>query len=151
MLNIHFGKHDKEIYETEVYFNNSYKKEWLSDPVVVKMIKVIDRSDVVDGNKIYNSVFGYFNPTELSGGVKTLILIAKQPKKIFNASTCDDNCAKYLLELAKDQDITVSLYHPMRFPGKFSVQVINKRPYQVISDAEEFLLLADRYLRGESK
>ena len=31
---------------------------------------------------------------------KTLLLIYNQPEKIFNASTCGDNCAKWILKIA---------------------------------------------------
>ena len=31
--------------------------------------------------------------------MKTLLLILNEPDKIFNASTCGDNCAKWILEI----------------------------------------------------
>ena len=35
-------------------------------------------------------------------------LIKNKPDVAFNASTCGDNCAKYILEIAKTQDITIN-------------------------------------------
>ena len=43
------------------------------------------------------------------GGVKTLILMKNMPQKVFNASTCGDNCAKWILNIAQNQDITINL------------------------------------------
>ena len=62
------------------------------------MIYDIDKSSVIEGTVIDSPVMGKIPPTSLSGGVKTLILIANEPEKIFNASTCGDNCAKPLLK-----------------------------------------------------
>jgi len=47
-------------------------------------------------------VLGMITPLQLSGGVKTLLLIAngRMGKHGFNASTCGDNCAKWLLRRA---------------------------------------------------
>lgn len=47
------------------------------------------------------TTLGGITPRELSGGVKTLILIHRVPDKIFNASTCGDNCAKWILKREK--------------------------------------------------
>lgn len=76
------------IYNTSVYFKNTYEEKW----IVSKLSKVID-SGVVD-----SPVLGKIPPISLSGGVKTLILIANGPDKVFNASICGDNCAKWISE-----------------------------------------------------
>ena len=106
MLKIYFGTHPDEIYNTEVYYQNQYEKEWLTDEFVQKMIADIDDSQVISADVIQNSVFDSFPSTELSAGVKTLILIYELPKLMFNISNCGDNCAKYLLEMSKERDIT---------------------------------------------
>ena len=36
-----------------------------------------------------------------------------EPDKIFNASTCGDNCAKWILEIGKQKDLTINLRHMM--------------------------------------
>lgn len=151
MLNIYFGNHKDEIYNTEVYFNNTYKKEWIKTQRSIDMIRAIDNSTVTEDGEIRHKTFGLFKPTELSGGVKTLILMDHQPKKVFNASTCGNNCAKYLLLIAEDRDITVCLHHAMVFPKGFKVRVVNEKPYQIVTDAEELLFMADKYLRGEKE
>ena len=142
MLRIHFGKLPDEIYNTEVYYANQYDKMWIMDD--------FDDSKVVAPDLIQNDIFGSFDSTELSAGVKTLLLIRNQPNRIFNISNCGDNCAKYLLELAENRDIKVCLHHLMDFGKNFSVKVINDRRRKVISDPIEYLMLADQYLRGEA-
>lgn len=59
------------------------------------MIKDIDKSDVVGVHLIQSPVLGPISVNEISGGVKTLILMAfDKTGKIFNTSACGDNCAK---------------------------------------------------------
>ncbi|MBQ7265353.1 MAG: DUF4869 domain-containing protein [Firmicutes bacterium] len=149
MLKIYFGTHPNEIYNTEVYYQNQYEKEWFKDEFVQRMIADIDDSQVISADIIHNNIFGSFPSTELSTGVKTLILIYELPKLMFNISNCGDNCAKYLLEMSKDRDIKVCLHHAMNFGSNFAVKVINDRRRKVISDQVEFLMLAHQYLRGE--
>ena len=65
-------------------------------------------------------------PLGLSGGVKTLILVLFEPEKVFNVSTCGDNCSKWLLRIAADQDRTVNLRHIMDFgDDPFEIRVLN--------------------------
>lgn len=47
--------------------------------------------------------------------MKTLILVKFEKDKIFNASTCGDNCAKWLLKIAASEDRTINLHHLMEF------------------------------------
>ena len=149
MLRIHFGSHPKEIYNTEVYYENQYDKEWVMDEFARRVIRDIDASEVLSPDVISNDIFGSFASTELSAGVKTLLLIKNMPNKIFNISNCGDNCAKYLLELAKDQNINVTLHQAMDFGNDFAVQVVNDRRRKIITNPAELLMLAHHYLRGE--
>ena len=149
MLRIHFGSLPKEIYNTEVYYENQYDKEWVMDEFARRVIRDIDASEVLSPDVISNDIFGSFASTELSAGVKTLLLIKNMQNKIFNISNCGDNCAKYLLELAKDQNIKVTLHHAMDFGNDFAVQVVNDRRRKIITDPAELLMLAHHYLRGE--
>ena len=148
MLRIYFGNLKDEIYNTEMFYENQYDKNWVMDDFAREIIKDIDSSEVIAPDLIRNDVFGSFPSTELSAGVKTLLLIKNMPNKVFNISNCGDNCAKYLLQLAENRDIKVTLHHAMDFGTDFSVKVINDRKRKVITDATEFLLLAHHYLKG---
>ena len=95
MLKIVFGEVENTIYHPPTYFDNQYEDEWITDPLAVVMIKDIDKSDVVGTHLIQSPVLGPISTKEISGGVKTLILMAfDKSGKIFNASACGDNCAK---------------------------------------------------------
>lgn len=138
MLNIYFGDMPQAIYNTAVYFKNTYEDDWITDELSREMIRDIDRSTVIAPRIIDSPVLGAITPRELSGGVKTLILIAHVPDRIFNASTCGDNCAKWLLKMGEEKDITINLRHLMDFgSGKFDIHILNTD--QIVHSMEELI------------
>lgn len=58
MLSIIYGDVENSIYNTKVYFNNSYDPEWLVTDLAKKMIKDVDESDVLSGECINSPVLG---------------------------------------------------------------------------------------------
>ena len=96
MLTIIYGDEPRSIYNTNVYFKNTYESEWLESELAKKMIQDVDDSEVLGGECIKSPVLGQIPPERLSGGVKTLLLMLNEPDRIFNASTCGDNCAKWI-------------------------------------------------------
>lgn len=138
MLNIIFGKIDDVIYNTSVFFKNTYEKEWLLEEETKQVILDIDKSKVLGNGAIESPVLGIIPPTSLSGGVKTLILISHIKDKIFNASNCGNNCAFWLLKIAKEKDITINLRHLMDFGnGEFEINVVNKN--KIVHSMNELL------------
>jgi len=138
MLNIIFGKIDNVIYNTSVFFKNTYEKEWLLEEETKQMILDIDKSKVLGNGAIESPVLGIIPPTSLSGGVKTLILISHIKDKIFNASNCGNNCSPWLLKIAKEKDITINLRHLMDFGnGEFEINVVNKN--KIVHSMNELL------------
>ena len=126
MLNVFFGSMPDAVYNTAVFFKNDYEDEWIVDPFVKEMIRDVDRSEVIDSGVIDSPVLGKIPPLNLSGGVKTLILVRFEPDRVFNASTCGDNCSKWLLKMTEDEDRTVNLRHIMDFgKGSFEIKVLN--------------------------
>ncbi|MBR2188738.1 MAG: DUF4869 domain-containing protein [Eubacterium sp.] len=118
MLNIIFGDVDNAVYHPPTWFDNQYLDEWITDPLSVQMIKDIDQSEVIGAHLIESPVLGPISPRELSGGVKTLILMAyDESGKLFNASACGDNCARWIMEIARRKDLTINLHHVMDFSG----------------------------------
>ncbi len=145
MLNIYYGKMQEAIYNTAVYFKNSYEEEWITAPLTKEMVKDIDQSVVLDSGVIDSPVLGKIHPLGLSGGVKTLILLANEPEKIFNVSTCGDNCAKWILKLAENRDLTVNLRHLMDFgEGEFNIKILNTN--QVVHTMKELIPIAGLYV-----
>ena len=58
MLNIIYGDVKNSIYNTNVYFKNSYEPEWLDTELAKKMIKDIDDSEVLSDACINSPVLG---------------------------------------------------------------------------------------------
>ena len=115
MLHVYFGDMPNAIYNTAVYFKNVYDDDW-----------IVDKSTVLGNGVIDSPVLGKISPERLSGGVKTLMLIRHMPEQVFNASACGDNCAKWLLTIAEQEDRTINLRHLMDFgDGKFTMHILN--------------------------
>lgn len=138
MLNVYFGEMPDAIYNTAVYFKNTYRDSWITNPLSVQMIKDVDKSDVVSESVIESPMLGSITPLSLSGGVKTLMLVNFDRKHVFNASTCGDNCAKWLLKIAKKRKVVINLHHVMDF-GKepFKIKVLNNG--KIVKNMSELL------------
>ena len=145
MLNIFYGDMPEAVYNTASYFKYDYEDEWITDPFVKDMILDVDKSVVLDSGVIDSPVLGKIPPLGLSGGVKTLILVKFNISKVFNASTCGDNCAKWLLKIANTEDRTINLRHLMDF-GKepFTVRILNTN--QVVHSMRELVLIAGEFV-----
>ncbi len=128
MLKIQFGEMEEAIFNTDMYFNNVYEDQWLTDAFAARVIRTIDKSEVLGPNAIQSPYLGVISPEKLAGGTKTLLLMRHCPDMVFNASTCGDNCAPFILELAKDRDLTINLRHLMNFGKKpFTAYILNEQ------------------------
>ena len=146
MLTIIYGDAPQSVYNTNVFFKNTYEPEWFETDIAKKMIRDVDDSDVLSGECINSPVLGQIPPERLSGGVKTLLLILNEPDRVFNASTCGDNCAKWLLEIGKQKDVTVNLRHMMSFgkDTKFDIRIANGG--EIVHSMKELIPVASKYL-----
>ena len=146
MLTIIYGDAPQSVYNTNVFFKNTYEPEWFETDIAKKMIKDVDDSDVLSGECINSPVLGQIPPERLSGGVKTLLLILNEPDRVFNASTCGDNCAKWLLGIGKQKDVTVNLRHMMSFgkDTKFDIRIANGG--EIVHSMKELIPVASKYL-----
>ena len=61
--------------------------------------------------------------------MKTLILMLKdEHNKIFYASACGDNCAKWILKIASLKDLTINLRHILDFgDGPYEIYFENSK------------------------
>ena len=146
MLSIIYGDAPKSIYNTNVYFKNSYEPEWLETDLARRMIQDVDDSEVLSGECITSPVLGQIPPERLSGGVKTLLLILNEPGKIFNASTCGDNCAKWILEIGKIKDVTINLRHMMSFGKDTAFEIKIQNGGEIVHSMKELIPIASKYL-----
>lgn len=128
MLKIFFGEMENAIYTPSIYFNNQYEDEWLEEDLAKEMIEDVDQSNVVSSHLIESPVLGPIPPERLSGGVKTLLLMAFDDSgRVFNGSACGDNCAKWISAIASHKDLTINLHHIMDFSTVegFSAFILN--------------------------
>ena len=148
MLKIFFGSMPEEIYNTSVYFDNSYMDHWFDDELTKKIIKSVDKAEVLSSKAIDSKALGVIPVTKLSGGTKTLLLLRNKPEQIYNASTCGDNCAKWILKIAEKSktDLIINLHHIMDFGDKtFEIEILNNR--KTVHSMNELLVYAGTLLR----
>lgn len=151
MLKIYYGDMEEAIYDTSNYFDIVYEDSWLTSDLAIRIIKDVDKSEVLSANCIQSPVLGQIPPTSISGGTKTLLLIYNEPENIFNASTCGDNCAKWILEMSKNRDVTINLRHFMHFGFEAEekmeqrVQILNSG--NMFENSSDFILESIEWLR----
>lgn len=146
MLSIYLGDMKEAVYHPPTYFDNMYEDEWITNSLSVEMILDVDKSAVVGPHLIESPVLGPISPKELSGGVKTLILMAlDESDMVFNASACGDNCSKWILKIAEKKDLTINLRHIMDFGEEtFEAQILNNG--RQVHDMQEFVEVAGEYV-----
>ena len=137
---------ERAVYHPPVYFDNTYEDDWIINSLTIDMIKNIDKSEVISAHLIQSPVLGPISVKDLSGGVKTLILMAFDDSgKVFNASACGDNCAKWILKIAKDKDLTINLRHIMDFGNEnFEANILNTG--DIVHNMEEFVDIAGDFV-----
>lgn len=115
------------VHSAGIIFEAEYEPEWLEEDLIREMIADIDKSEVISGSLIQSPVLGPIPPVMLSGGVKTLIMAAHDDSRIYNLTSCGDNCAKWVLELSKEKDIVMRLGHHMQFEDcePFQIEILN--------------------------
>ena len=146
MLSIYLGDMKEAVYHPPTYFDNMYEDEWITNSLSVEMILDVDKSAVVGPHLIESPVLGPISPKELSGGVKTLILMAlDENNMVFNASACGDNCSKWILKIAEKKDLTINLRHIMDFGEEtFEAQILNNG--RQVHEMQEFVEVAGEYV-----
>ena len=147
MLNIIYGEleRDNYIFDPDTFFNHQSEEQWFEDELTKEMVRDVDQSEIIGPHLVQSPFLGAIPPEKLSGGVKTLILIANDHNHIFNASACGDNCAKWLLEIAKDRKVVINLRHLMDFGSDdFKIKILNngviaKNMHDIVLNAGEYV------------
>lgn len=128
MLNITFKKPDYDdknwVMYPGIYFDHLLDLSILQDPFVKKLVADIDKSDVIVQNVIISPIFGPIPPKQLSGGVKTLIVLYAQNKPVTGLSLSNSTITS-LLSIAQQKDITIYLGHPLDFDRDFEAVCID--------------------------
>ena len=146
MLKIYLGEMKNAVYHPPTYFDNRYEDEWITDPLSREMIEAVDQSVVIGPHLIESPVLGPISPKELSGGVKTLMLMAHDDSgRVFNASACGNNCAGWILRISRDRDLTINLRHLMDF-GERDFEAVILNSGKTVHGMTEFVNTAAPYV-----
>ena len=148
MLKIFYGdmESEKYIFNPDGFFINVYEDEWITDPISQQMIKDIDGSEVVGPRLIESPFLGTIPVEQLSGSVKTLILMKHDTDHILNASACGEDCAPWILKMGRETDMTIRLGYLMDF-GKeqFEIEILNI--HQIVHTMKELIeVVLDHHL-----
>ena len=97
-------------------------------------------------SRMYLGLDDHIFQTAISNGYLDLETVKYFEKdKIFNASTCGDNCAKWLLKIAASQDRTINLHHLMEFGEEpFQIRILNTD--QVVCSMRELISIAGEFV-----
>lgn len=128
MVRIIYGDVDTEkyVFNPDVFFNNNYEEEWITESLSMQMILAVDDSKVLGTGVIDSPYLGLIPVERLSRGVKTLILMEHDSEHIFNASACGDNCAPWILKIGQEKDLVIRLGYLMDFgKGAFDIEIVN--------------------------
>lgn len=73
-------------------------------------------------------------------------MIYEKPDLIFDATSCEQNCAKWLVEMGRKKDVTVNLEYLIMFDeyAPFEIAVVNED--RVVTDADDLFLTATKYI-----
>jgi hypothetical protein len=133
MLYIYFGSINQDsspdIYVKHIdsWFNNYFEESWTDNEWAKRVVKEIDKSELLSLKVIDSKWLGATSVECLSGGAKQLIMANAVPNIVFNGNNFGDNCFPLLLELSKTKDIMMDLYyHPIfEWPEWAEVTSIN--------------------------
>ncbi|MCM1221736.1 MAG: DUF4869 domain-containing protein [Lachnospiraceae bacterium] len=101
---LHMGEFDsspEEVY-VDSAFRRIHKGFWLTSDYGRKVIKEIDKSEVLGEHVILSPILGSIAPEWLSGGAKTLIAAYFNKDKVYPLENLGDNCMQMLYEGALD-------------------------------------------------
>ena len=151
MLNVYFGKDWKSVIEPDGYFKYSYDEKWFDDDIVKQMVKDIDNSDVLDEACIRSPYLGLIPPTDLSGSVKTLIMIYKGSEHPFDLICCGENCEKWLAWLGSnvDRDVTVSGFD-LIFRG-YDLNFRCENDGSLIKNSQDWVYCCQKYIMSSER
>ena len=104
MLKVYFGHRRDTVYNIDVYFDNTYEKEWFDDKFVQAILKDVDHSECTNYSNIVNPILGQIIPEKISGGVKALIVLYKTDT-VVDLVNCGENCQSWISKIASMKDI----------------------------------------------
>lgn len=108
MIKVYFGHRKDTVCSIDIYFNNIYEKEWFDDEFVQSMLLDLDHSKCTGYTSIVNQALGQIEPEQISGSVKTLIVLYKTDA-VVDLINCRENCQAWIAKIASLKDIEVDI------------------------------------------
>jgi hypothetical protein len=153
MLHLHFGKVEGEIRGLSTAFDIEFDESWIDNPTSKRLIKAIDKSDVIQGCVIKSPILGIMPPQWLSGTVKALMLLVYSKHTVENEYYCGeffgDNALPYMLEIARTKDIYVSLNHNFKFPKDMTDDIFVENDQKVYHGYKGYTTAYTNWICGE--
>lgn len=125
MLNVYFGrdsvKDKKSVLDTRIYFRRHKRAEWFEDDFVKRFLKEIDGSEVLFDEALKNRFGKGISTEQISTGCKTLCCIYYNDDKdiVFYGTAMGDNCYKFVMEMARNKDISLFFEHYPEIESKY--------------------------------
>lgn len=117
MIYIHYGTVNAEtaprqyLWQIDSYFDGYFEDLWMENEWARKVIKVIDKSNLVAPKILDSPILGMIPYQWISGGAKLLIMMNMIQDIVYDGDNLGDNCWPLLLELGKTKDIMISLFY----------------------------------------
>lgn len=112
-----------------LWFDNQGGSKYIGGALEQKIIKDIDKSEVIQGKILMHPQYGVFSPYDLAGTTKTLILMNNEPQFYYNGAFLGENACPWLLQIAKTKDIYLRMAYILPFNCDFDAYFVNLDVY----------------------
>lgn len=144
MLHLYIGRRKDYFLSGDGVFDFNFDCSYLLTDFSKKVIKAIDKSEVVDKNVIVSPILGGIAPSFLAGSTKTLLMLMYTDYK-FYLEAMGDNCLPFLKYISDQKDIFMctTTIRPLFIAGftKFYVENTN----EIVTDVDRYIELEIEY------
>lgn len=149
-LTVYFGHLDDELYYVDSYFDNCYEESWFSSDLAKRIMKEIDRVYECNGLSFTAKHFVdglpvVLSPDKLSSGTKALLIMLNTDEPFVCASRCGDNCIPFLLEIAHQKPISITINNSFSPQPDFTFFSVNDN--KIYNTYEDFVFRVIKYCR----
>lgn len=128
LVNFYIGDREDAMFDPFGYFDFMLDESCLDSDFAKKIVKEIDKSDLINRNLIISPILGQIPPSKLSGGTKALLVLKFTNNPLY-LDSFGENCYKYIAEIGETKDVTIVTTRISRFfwrcEGLECVKVLN--------------------------
>lgn len=126
MLKIRIGDMRGVLNCPAVNFDFTWKPEWFTDPMAIRIVEDMDNSKVVSPDEIIHPVFGRITPYDLSDYTKAVLVALFTKKEFMNYSHFDKDGVQWLAEISRKRDVYLATNdYCLSIRGPFEALVLN--------------------------